>query len=163
MDSIIINVDNPIKGKFDVLILFLVAYTCIMAMYNTAFKNDDEANGSSLFLLLIEIFFVMDFFLNFFTAYRHPDKQIEVRDLTEIALNYLKSWMFPDLIAVFPFQLLVDNGMTLKLFRLVRFPRVIKLLDNNKFNNLTHTFWSSDSIIDIAKRDNATQYYMIIR
>lgn len=128
------------KSRFDVVMLVLVAYTCIIAMYNSAFQHSTDTD-LSVIAYMIEILFVIDLILNFFHAYRDPESLVEVRDLTDIARHYCTTWFIPDLIAVFPFQFMIESAVTLKLFRLFRFPRVYKLLDIHKFKFLLETLW----------------------
>jgi len=45
-----------------------------------------------------------------------------------------------DLLSVFPFYLFLDRGVTTRLFRLFRMPRLLKLLDVNKFKAMLRSF-----------------------
>jgi len=67
----------------------------------------------------------------------NDDKAITHKD---IAKAYFKSgWFFFDVVATFPFYMIEISGnytTLFKLMRLIRIPRVLKLLDAKKFNDL---------------------------
>lgn len=102
LSKIIIGCDNTYKSYFDALILFLVGYSCIMSLYNSAFTASDN---TILFVWdwIVEAFFYTDLVLNFFHAYRDPETQNPVEDLGKISKNYLYGWFMVDFLAVFPF------------------------------------------------------------
>jgi hypothetical protein len=63
----------------------------------------DEASLSlTVWEWIVDALFFIDIFINFISAYENSDKNIEVR-LRVIAQNYVSSWFFLDLLAVFPF------------------------------------------------------------
>ena len=102
MDRFVIELDHPIKSKWDVFILFLVAYSCITSMYSSAF----DPKKSQAFIIwdwFVEGFFYIDFILSFFQAYRDTDTLMIVRDFSSVYKNYLVTWFIVDFLAVFPF------------------------------------------------------------
>ena len=62
-----------------------------------------------------------------------------------IALHYIGGSFFIDLLAVFPFELILNTGAMTKLFRLFRLPRLIKLIDISRFNKLLKSFENKNS------------------
>ena len=98
---------------------------------------------------LIDFLFLVDIFVNFFTAYELPiTKKLET-NLKAIALNYMSGWFLIDLAATFPFQLVIpshssdgaddhggDNANLNKLARLARLPRLYKLVKLMRFFKL---------------------------
>lgn len=56
--------------------------------------------------------------------------------MTEIAKKYIGGWFIIDLMAIFPFQIMFSGGLMLKLLRLFRMPRLIKLLDLQRFKSV---------------------------
>ena len=77
-----------------------------------------------------DFFFLIDIILNFNTAYYDEDFAI-IEDRCEIAKSYLTGWFIIDVLAIFPFDVLMNanqmNGMV-RLTRLSRLYKVIKLL-----------------------------------
>ena len=132
---IIISADNKYKQIFDALVLVLVGYSCISTIYTVAFEEESENLGLIIFNWVVEAFFYIDIILNFIHEKRLALNVI-IKDFKSITLVYLKSWFFIDFISVFPFQLLLEQGMTTKLLRLFRMPRMIKLLDKDRIKNL---------------------------
>lgn len=72
--------------------------------------------------------FTIDIILNFILLKRNKDGNI-IKSHTNIAKNYAKGWLFLDVIATFPFGLVLnsDRGTVVKLIRLVRLPRILKI------------------------------------
>ena len=56
-----------------------------------------------------------------------------ITDFKMIGYKYLKGWFLIDFIAVFPFSLIFQAGLMLRLVRLARLPRLIKIMDESKF------------------------------
>jgi hypothetical protein len=53
-----------------------------------------------------------------------------------IAIKYLSTWFFPDLIAVIPFDAFISNGSVNKLARISRIGKVYKLIRIAKLTRL---------------------------
>ena len=51
-------------------------------------------------------------------------------------MHYLQTWFFIDFVSVFPFGMIFATGVMTRLLRLFRLPRLMKLLDVNRFNKL---------------------------
>jgi hypothetical protein len=115
-------------------------------MFFTSFDFDFMADPVLYALeLVVLIFFSADLVFNFF---REPTKG----DLdktwthTEIAKNYLKGSFFIDILATFPFFLIKTEGsnfgLYFKLLRMVRLPKIMNLLDMEKFNKVSEAIFS---------------------
>ena len=72
-------------------------------------------------------------FLNFITEFIEPTSRKPNRELKDILVNYLTGWFIIDFLSVFPFNSIMKSGSVTKLFRLFRLPRLLKLLDVNRF------------------------------
>lgn len=77
-------------------------------MFSVAFRFDaTEPEGYigfwDYFDTFVEGLFVLDLFLNFIHAIKHPETYEDIKDLKEIAKNYMKGWFSIDFISVFPF------------------------------------------------------------
>jgi len=143
--------------KWDLIIIFLAIYNCVMIPMNVAFTNTQEFTNSLEFMLLercIDILFGIDIFLNFRTTFVNQKTNIEIVDPMRIAKNYINSVRFPfDILASVPFDILIqsmrekstendsdaDSGNSielkllgiLKLIRLFRLGRIITYMKVN--------------------------------
>lgn len=89
----------------------------------------------------MESFFWIDILLNFFQEYKDTKTHENISDLRKIAFHYVfRSTFVLDFLAVFPFYIIFGgNSILTKLFRLVRLPRLVRMLDNFKFIKLVVT------------------------
>lgn len=127
---------------FDVFVLLLVGYSCCWNIFYFAFPID-PAPLLDYWNLIVEIIFILDFILNFFQGFRHPETYMNITDLKEIALRYFFGWFFIDLASIFPFQFFLKNDKSskaVKLARLARLPRLGKLIDVSKIKKLLRSF-----------------------
>lgn len=107
---------------------------------------------------VVESGFYMDLLLNFITEYIDPISRKPVRTIKEIAINYMAGWFIIDFLSVFPFNSFMDAGPGTKLFRLFRLPRLLKLLDVNRFSSILKTMRKNE------RTDTSTiikQYYIL--
>uniref|UniRef100_A0A667X6P1 Cyclic nucleotide-binding domain-containing protein n=1 Tax=Myripristis murdjan TaxID=586833 RepID=A0A667X6P1_9TELE len=131
------------KAGWDWLILLATFYVAITVPYNVCFTAVEirEDGGSaarnppSVSDILVEILFIIDIALNFRTTYVSTSGQV-VYDARSICIHYVTSWLFVDLIAALPFDLLyafnisVNFGVhLLKTVRLLRLLRLLQKLD----------------------------------
>lgn len=65
--------------------------------YKIAFI-DDSQKGLVSFETFLDFLFIFDIIINFFSAYEDPKIGLEMRHKV-IALNYLTSWFFLDLLS----------------------------------------------------------------
>ncbi|XP_029985864.1 potassium voltage-gated channel subfamily H member 8-like, partial [Sphaeramia orbicularis] len=132
------------KAGWDWLILLATFYVAVTVPYNVCFMAVEirEDGGSaaarnppSVSDILVEILFIIDIVLNFRTSYVSTSGQV-VYDARCICIHYVSSWLFVDLIAALPFDLLyafnisVNFGVhLLKTVRLLRLLRLLQKLD----------------------------------
>uniref|UniRef100_A0A3Q3VY31 Potassium voltage-gated channel, subfamily H (eag-related), member 3 n=1 Tax=Mola mola TaxID=94237 RepID=A0A3Q3VY31_MOLML len=125
------------KAGWDWLILLATFYVAITVPYNVCFTAVEirEDGGSaarnppSVSDILVEILFIIDIVLNFRTTYVSTSGQV-VYDPRSICIHYVTSWLFVDLIAALPFDLLYNFGVhLLKTVRLLRLLRLLQKLD----------------------------------
>ena len=130
MDQFIIAHDNKIKSKFDAWVMLLVTYSCIISLYNSAFEPLSQRYYPEMLIIdwTIEIFFYLDLITAFLHGYYDEEENIAVDDFETVHKKYLNSWFAIDFFAVFPFQVFFSGGFALKLVRLMRLPRLFKLL-----------------------------------
>uniref|UniRef100_A0A3B5MS07 Ion transport domain-containing protein n=1 Tax=Xiphophorus couchianus TaxID=32473 RepID=A0A3B5MS07_9TELE len=125
------------KAGWDWLILLATFYVAVTVPYNVCFTaveiREDGAsaarNPPSVSDILVEILFIIDIVLNFRTTYVSTSGQV-VYDARSICIHYVTSWLFVDLIAALPFDLLYNFGVhLLKTVRLLRLLRLLQKLD----------------------------------
>jgi hypothetical protein len=131
---------NLPKRLWNVVLTFLLIYTATVMPYKIAFIDVTPDSPWFVFDLVIDCLFFTDFLVNLFSAYYDQDG-ILVTSRKKIFLNYLKTWMIPDLIACIPFNLIEsgsgndssqqsssEGGSYNNLVRLIRLPRLYRLV-----------------------------------
>ena len=126
--------DDPLQVNWDLYITLILFFTFIVTPFRIAFTNDDNlawtiADG------VIDFMFLIDIILNFFMAY-YNNEYILIDKRTKIAVKYITTWFFIDLVAVVPFNLLIpsssegnsDYGSLARLTKLPRLYRLVKML-----------------------------------
>uniref|UniRef100_A0A3Q2DYM6 Potassium voltage-gated channel, subfamily H (eag-related), member 3 n=1 Tax=Cyprinodon variegatus TaxID=28743 RepID=A0A3Q2DYM6_CYPVA len=108
------------KAGWDWLILLATFYVAVTVPYNVCF--------TALLMLCV---YVTDIVLNFRTTYVSTSGQV-VYDPRSICIHYVTSWLFVDLIAALPFDLLYAFNISVKfgvhLLKTVRLLRLLRLL-----------------------------------
>ena len=121
---------NKIKTAWDIIIIFLLIYTATFVPYQVAFI-DDVSTTLYVIMTFLDVLFIIDLPIQFITAYEISNRMIEVR-LRYIALHYIKTWFFFDLLACFPSQIIElvwsGKGGYNWLVRLARLPRLYWLI-----------------------------------
>ena len=99
----IIEENSRFRVVWEIFIILLAMVSIFKIPYDLVFENSNYL--SSLFLVLvIDILFILDIFLNFHCSYR--ESGIEILNPDTIKNNYLKKYFKVDLIANFPFDLI---------------------------------------------------------
>lgn len=133
-----------LKTFWDWLILLGTFYIAAIVPFNAAFltlyngnqgSRADSAGGTQKHTIytdvIVELLFITDIAFNFRTTFVGKSSQV-VYDTKVIALHYVKTWFFMDLLAAIPFDILVAFQVTksttiplMKLARLLRLSHVI--------------------------------------
>lgn len=151
-------------------ILFLVGYTCTTNMYYVAFAPPTDTWRLVLDQCL-EGFFYLDFVFNFFQGFRHEDTYEHISDFKAIAKKYLFGWLIIDFVSIFPFPQVIamlgyknENALGLKLIRLLRLPRMAKLIDINRIKNVLKSLGgNTNNDEEIVKQYYILYFYKMIR
>ena len=137
---------NPIKIKWDLIIILLAVYNCISLPIELAmvppFMQDnkvfDRANN------LIDLFFLIDIIIQFRTTFVNPMTGDENHHLKSIAKNYLTGKFSIDVISTVPFDLLSKymikgldekhskNFVLFSCMKLIRILRLTRIIDYMK-------------------------------
>jgi hypothetical protein len=150
----VISEDATMRRLWDIVILGLIFISCTMIPFLLVFQG--QAFGKSAFILYaIDVFFFIDIWLNFRSSIRREG--ITISDRHEIATNYRRSFFPIDLVANFPFELLmilhpdatwggVSAIALLRMLRLLRISRIFRI-----FRRWERMGWINPSYLRIAK------------
>ncbi|PAA51267.1 hypothetical protein BOX15_Mlig018296g1 [Macrostomum lignano] len=130
-----------LKITWDWLILLCTFYIAIMVPYNAANSSGKlrKANGADdagiAVDLLVEVVFIADICINFRTTFVSKSGQV-VYCQRMIAINYIKTWFFLDLLAAVPFDIIIlisnavssDLASKMETFNLMKLARMLRLL-----------------------------------
>lgn len=158
--SYIIMPNSTFKTVWNILIIISSLYIAIIMPFVICFKITFD----SMFEIdmTIDCLFIIDIFLSFFSAYTDKSGKT-VTSHKKIAVSYLKSWFFIDLLSSLPIEIIdsphssktEDNkfinflkvGRMYKIIRLIRLLKMLRLL---KFNSTQFNFiWITISSIKI--------------
>lgn len=131
----VIYPNSPFKGVWNVVLVFLLFYTATLMPYRIAFADDSKQDSWWYWELIVDSGFFFDIIVNCFSVYIDSDGE-PVTNNRQILWAYIRSWMFIDIVAVFPFDAIQteseDEGRSRNgyntLLRLVRLPRLYRLV-----------------------------------
>jgi len=123
----VIQEHSKFRIGWDLLILILILISCGLIPFQIAFRHAAYKFGSEI-IYFIDLFFLIDIFLNFFTSYRHQG--VEVTGKHHTARHYLKTVFIVDLIANLPLDafFLFSNDIQIHGISLILILRVFRLL-----------------------------------
>jgi hypothetical protein len=143
----IIRFDSRFRVYWDLFIIFLAVYNCILIPIDVGFGEKFYGDKKTLVDIIdgsLDVFFLMDFIFNFFTTFVSPKTGTQVTDSKKIATHYLMSTScYVDLLATIPLDRIAAvfvKGVNLsffgvlKLVRLLRLRRIVTFLKVNAGN-----------------------------
>uniref|UniRef100_A0A0G4EYH9 Cyclic nucleotide-binding domain-containing protein n=1 Tax=Chromera velia CCMP2878 TaxID=1169474 RepID=A0A0G4EYH9_9ALVE len=147
----IISADSVNRAAWEFFTLTLILYQAVMVPFYLCF-DFQPSGGLAIWEVIIDIIFIIDIIVSFFTSYYEGANQ--VTDLKRIAIHYLMGWFLMDLVASFPYGwALGDFGeldsssasenrdisrapQLLRIIRIARIMRVLRLLRVLKLKKL---------------------------
>eukprot|EP01043_Picozoa_sp_COSAG02_P000279 COSAG02_NODE_5_length_66751_cov_63.939148_25_plen_841_part_00 len=94
--------DSLSSGMWDLFGLLLLICVSVLVPLRSCFEVEVEPfSGAWFFDLFTDVYFVVDLFLNFFTAY-YDDKGMREFRKSKIRWNYLRGWFVIDLVSCLP-------------------------------------------------------------
>lgn len=127
----IVRLNSRVRTQFDLVVMILATWNCFAIPFEIAFAPPiAEKLYWVLGNLLIDVFFLFDIILTFWTTYIDAETGDEVSDPKKIAVNYLKKKFWLDLLATIPFDLIFPTDgilQVLLLFGLLKVMRVTRL------------------------------------
>jgi len=134
------------KTCWDLFTLSFVIYTAIVLPLSLSFfpTNYQVPIGMTVIELIMDVVFVVDIILNFFTAYVNTEQCLLVINRRKIAQNYLRNWFAIDVSGSLPmdfifFMIDVANGSVnvaggsggdtanLALIKILKIPKMLRL------------------------------------
>lgn len=119
--------DNKYKTSWELFITFILLLTCFITPLSIAFGGDQESPQHIFLNEIIDLFFLMDIFVNFNSAVYNEYMEI-IDDRKQLAKRYLAGWFSIDVMAIFPFDLILKSADFNQLVRVARFGRLYKLI-----------------------------------
>jgi hypothetical protein len=134
--------------KWNLLVFGCLLYSLFVTPYLLAFE---EISGNMAYfwieMTLCAMFFI-DMVFQFFTAYYDESSEL-ITDNKSIALNYIRTYFWFDLFAVFPW-FVFDNddniGHAGSILRISRLTRIIYIFRAMKFMKMRKMFGTSSSL-----------------
>eukprot|EP00929_Paragymnodinium_shiwhaense_P021086 TRINITY_DN13848_c0_g1_i1.p1 TRINITY_DN13848_c0_g1~~TRINITY_DN13848_c0_g1_i1.p1 ORF type:complete len:889 (+),score=245.78 TRINITY_DN13848_c0_g1_i1:167-2833(+) len=148
-----IHPERPFRLGWELVSLLLILVVSVTVPIELAFYFEQQTpSGLEGFSQAVDVYFGVDILLNFFTAYHtgHGLSGMLVNRLSSIAFNYLRGWFFIDLLATFPYGLVVgsvgdddpsasnttDAAGMLRMLKYAKIARVMKVLRVLKLGGL---------------------------
>lgn len=137
--------EDRFKNFWDIFMTVVLLTTCITTPLDIAFNMEIPTSVfDNPFAFSIDCMFLLDILIIFNTAF-YTDEMDIIEDRKKIAVFYLKGWFLIDLIAIVPFDTILNAskfnslsrvariGRLYKLVKLTRLLRILKILkDKNK-------------------------------
>ena len=134
----LIDPNSTWKSRFDLYIMFVMLFTALVIPWRLAFSDQDNTTWKVI-NATIDLSFLVDIILTFYTARFDEKKLVLVTNRKQIACDYISSWFFLDVISIFPFEFIfskldgnVGNLAKIsrigKLYKLIRIMRMIKMI-----------------------------------
>jgi hypothetical protein len=91
--------------RWDLMSIVLLGFVMLVTPYEVAFL---ETSLNVLFFInrMIDLFFICDMVLQFFLMYRDEEKGVLIKDQNQIIAQYMKCWLWIDIVSVLPFDMI---------------------------------------------------------
>ncbi len=150
----VIREHSKFRTVWDCFILILIFASCILIPFQIAFRHEAYRLGTGI-IYIIDFFFFIDIFLNFFTSYRYAGT--EITDKRKTITHYLKTLFAVDLLANFPLDafllmfldIQIYNVSLVLIFRGFRLLRVVRLFVI--FRRWEEQSWTNSGFLRISK------------
>ena len=136
--SLMIDHEKCFRIIWDYLIFLMIIYTLFMSPIHLCFYEDNKT--FILMEILIEFFFIIDFFLNFLTSYRDEEENI-ITNFVKILENYIFSIFMCDILSSCPFGFIdyiqgyKDSKKYLKWFNILRVAKLFNTQTTGRLIN----------------------------
>ena len=125
MNKYLFYPENKFKMWWDLFMTLVLLITCLVTPVDIAFQPDTL--GVDIMNILIDILFGCDILVIFNTVF-YDNEVVLVEDRKEIAQNYLRGWFTVDVLAIVPFDKILNAVEFNSLVRVARVGRLYKLV-----------------------------------
>ncbi len=129
----VIPPDFGVKIKWDIMMAFYIVYSVLVVPYRIGFSQT-TTGFATIFDWVVDIFFMLDMVLAFWTAFEDPMDDVLVAEPALIRKHYLRGWFTVDFLSTFPFDTVITtflksaNPEALRSFKLIKVFRMVRLL-----------------------------------
>lgn len=129
----IILPQNKWKVKFDLWVIFVLITTAVILPFQIAFV-EKPGTAWKIVNYTIDISFLIDMLLTFFTAINDPETNMLICDKKAIAKTYLSGWFIIDVISILPIDLMINtegtagNKAMMQMAKMSRLSRISKFI-----------------------------------
>ncbi|RLN88689.1 hypothetical protein BBJ28_00008504 [Nothophytophthora sp. Chile5] len=134
-NRLIISVHSRFRRWWDFALTVCIAYVIVMTPIKVGFDVQTTGAGYALDVV-VDLFYLMEMVLNFFTSYEDDATGDEVKDPVKIRRNYIKSWFLVDAVSSFPSSLVGTTNGLLTLSKILKVARVAKVSDSGLVRTL---------------------------
>lgn len=127
-----ISINSPFHRWWDLIITLTTTYVMIFVPIKVGFSAHPTGVGFVLDVL-VDIIFLLETTLNFFTSYEDDTTGEEVKEIVKIRQNYLYGWFAIDAISSFPSSLAGTRHVGLNLTKVVKISQVYKMSNSGLF------------------------------
>ena len=136
----VIHPRSSTKFTFDIIIFMAILYLAFLVPLDITMDVEQNDPKTVLFWIsrILDVLFITDLILNFFTALDSGNGIELITDKQEIARRYLRGWFTVDFVSSIPFDMILflsqatfgseDLMRTTKLLRFSKIIRVLKIL-----------------------------------
>ena len=129
--TFLIDHNSKAKETWDTFMTIVLLVTCLLTPYQIAFTGKSSSSNSEKVLNQItDILFGIDIVIIFNSEYYDGDMNL-ICDRISIAKNYCSGWFVIDVLAIVPFDLILEeatNSRTNSMARLAKIGRLYKLV-----------------------------------
>jgi hypothetical protein len=140
---LLINPDKPFRILWESLGVLVIIWVTLSLPFKIAFLSEqlNDADPLFVFQIFVNIFFIADCALNFYTAY-YDENDVLVVDGARIKRNYLRSWFVVDFLGAVPFDYIVLalEGHYYTALEATKLIRILKLMRLFRLLNLHNLF-----------------------
>lgn len=133
--------DNIFLKYWTYIIMLLFAYIIVVLPYKISFIENDYT-VLTIIEWIVNVLFIIDILVTILTVYKENGEEVD--NIFKIFTNYFKTWLFIDLLSIFPFDYFIGASKIadfaklpriLKLLRIVRLLKFSDKLQNNNYKN----------------------------
>jgi hypothetical protein len=118
--------DDNIKIRWEMMMSVVLIFTAVTTPLLLAFSEKDDEVWTSI-NNTVDALFGIDIIVCFFSAFEDENEEL-VYDRKKIAMTYIKSWFFIDLLSILPVSDLMQTGDFSNLARIARLPKLYRLI-----------------------------------